>query len=72
MFSSRAMARKSGTVTYFWSSKLVTVPLFRFPVAEYNRELDRRMRQCAWRAVVDHPLTGVTDENGNGVADEIE
>jgi len=50
----------------------VTVPLFRFPVAEYNRELDRRMRQCAWRAVVDHPLTGVTDENGNGVADEIE
>ena len=44
----------------------------RFPPTEYNAELDKRMRECAWRAVVSNPCSGVTDGNGNGIGDEIE
>jgi hypothetical protein len=41
-------------------------------VTDYNAELDQRMRQAAWRAVIHHPLSGVTDKNANGVGDERE
>lgn len=44
----------------------------RFPVTDYNAQLDRRMRQAAWRAVIHHPLSGVNDKNANGVGDERE
>jgi hypothetical protein len=44
----------------------------RFDVTEYNEQLDKIMRQCAWKAVVNHPLSGITDKNENGIADEIE
>jgi len=43
-----------------------------FEVSRYNAELDKRMRQCAWKAVVNNPHTGITDKNENGIADEIE
>ncbi len=43
-----------------------------FEVTRYNKQLDQRMRQCAWRAVVNHPLSGVRDKDGNGIGDETE
>jgi hypothetical protein len=35
-------------------------------------ELDKVFREIAWEAVVNYPLSGVTDKNGNGIGDEIE
>lgn len=43
-----------------------------FDVTEYNEELDKILRKCAWKAVVNHPFTGLTDKNANGIADQIE
>ena len=34
-----------------------------------GRELDLAFRQIAWEAVVNHPYTGVTDENSDGIGD---
>ena len=34
-----------------------------------GRELDRAFRRIAWRSVARHPLSGVTDVNGDGLAD---
>ena len=34
-----------------------------------SRELDRLFRKIAWQAVVHNPLSGVTDENRNGIGD---
>lgn len=34
-----------------------------------SRELDRLFRKIAWEAVSHHPLSGVKDENGDGVRD---
>ncbi|MBC8873499.1 MAG: hypothetical protein H8E44_29015 [Planctomycetes bacterium] len=39
--------------------------------ADYpGRELDRVFRKIAWQAVVNNPLSGVTDEDENGVGDD--
>ena len=35
-----------------------------------SRELDRAFRKIAWQAVVNNPLTGITDKNGDGIADD--
>jgi len=43
-----------------------------FPVTKANAALDKCLRECAWRAVINHPLSGVTDRNNNGIGDEIE
>ena len=40
----------------------------RFP----NRELDLRFREIAWKAVLNNPLSGVVDENKNGISDDRE
>jgi hypothetical protein len=37
-----------------------------------SRELDRVFRKIAWRAVVNNSLSGVTDEDGNGIGDDRE
>ena len=34
-----------------------------------GRDLDRIFRKIAWQAVVNNPLSGIADEDGNGVAD---
>jgi hypothetical protein len=34
-----------------------------------GRELDRTFRKIAWQAVINHPLSGVKDKDGNGVRD---
>lgn len=36
-----------------------------------SRELDRVFRKIAWEAVLRNPLSGVTDENGNGIDDDL-
>lgn len=35
-----------------------------------GKKLDRTFREIAWKAVVNNPLSGVTDKNNNGVCDE--
>jgi len=37
-----------------------------------SRELDRRFREIAWKAVLRNPLSGVVDKNENGIADDRE
>ena len=37
-----------------------------------NAELDAIFREIAWQAVINNPLSDVTDKNGNGIGDEIE
>ncbi len=37
-----------------------------------NAELDAIFRKIAWQAVINNPLSDVTDKNGNGIGDEIE
>ena len=34
-----------------------------------SRELDRVFRKIAWQAVVNCPLSGVTDKNRDGIGD---
>jgi hypothetical protein len=37
-----------------------------------GRELDRIFREIAWEAVVNNPYSDVTDENRNGIGDQLE
>jgi len=37
-----------------------------------NAELDAIFREIAWQAVINNPLSDVTDKNGNGIGDTIE
>ena len=37
-----------------------------------NAELDAIFRKIAWQAVINNPLSDVTDKNGNGIGDAIE
>jgi len=54
---------------YKKSPALIDAPI---PGNRIDAELDKRLRACAWKAVVNHPLSGVTDKNANGIGDEIE
>ena len=38
----------------------------------HNDKLDKIFRKIAWQAVVNNPLSDVTDKNGNGIGDMIE
>jgi hypothetical protein len=38
----------------------------------HNDKLDAIFREIAWQAVINNPLSDVTDRNGNGIGDEIE
>ena len=37
-----------------------------------DRELDRVFRKIAWEAVMNNPLSGVTDRDKNGIGDDRE
>jgi hypothetical protein len=37
-----------------------------------DAKVDRIMRLSAWHAIVHSPFSGLTDENGNGIADQVE
>jgi hypothetical protein len=44
-----------------------------FPQSQFpSRELDRKFREIAWKAVLNNPLSGVIDKNENGIADDRE
>jgi hypothetical protein len=34
-------------------------------------ELDKVFRRVAWQVVTHHPLSGVTDKDGDGIGDEV-
>lgn len=36
-----------------------------------SRQLDRTFRKIAWQAVIGHPLSGVIDEDGDGINDQV-
>ncbi|MEM7013372.1 MAG: hypothetical protein AAF585_18025 [Verrucomicrobiota bacterium] len=43
-----------------------------FPTSEFpSRELDGVFRKIAWEAVVNNPLSGVSDKDGDGIGDEL-
>jgi hypothetical protein len=37
-----------------------------------SSELDQVFRKLAWQAVIENPLSGVADENKNGIGDHLE
>ena len=58
---------------YGKSPELISTPIkfkndARFP----SDALDKIFREIAWKAVVEHPLSGVTDKNKNGIGDHLE
>ena len=56
---------------YGRSPELIKEPIFanqEFP----STELDQQFRKIAWQAVLNNPLSGVKDENQNGIADDRE
>lgn len=56
---------------YGRSPEKIDDPIFRetsFP----GPELDKQFRKIAWQAVLNNPLSGVVDQNNNGVADDRE
>ncbi|MBK1879646.1 hypothetical protein [Pelagicoccus mobilis] len=58
---------------YGKSPELISEPIkFKNNPSFMSEELDKIFREIAWKAVVEHPLSGVTDENGNGIGDHLE
>ena len=58
---------------YGKSPELISAPIKfedapRFP----NAALDKIFREIAWKAVIEHPLSGVTDKNKNSIGDHLE
>mgnify|MGYP001410794145 FL=1 len=41
------------------------------PGAFPSRALDNIFRKIAWQAVINHPLSGVTDKDGDGIGDNL-
>lgn len=37
-----------------------------------NADMDKVFREIAWKAVVEHPLSGVSDKNRNGIGDHLD
>ena len=37
-----------------------------------SAELDKIFREIAWKAVTEHPLSGIKDEDKNGIGDHLE
>jgi len=55
---------------YGRSPELITGPIkFRGGGNFPSDELDQQFREIAWKAVTGHPLSGVTDNDGDGVSD---
>ncbi len=58
---------------YGKSPQLISGPInFNTKPNYLSAELDKIFREIAWKAVVEHPLSGVTDENKNGTGDHLE
>ncbi len=58
---------------YGKSPELISEPIkFKDDPSFPSAALDKIFREIAWKAVVEHPLSGVTDENKNGIGDHLE
>ncbi len=58
---------------YGKSPELISEPIkFKKAPSFPSAALDKILREIAWKAVVEHPLSGVTDENKNGIGDHLE
>jgi len=58
---------------YGKSPELISAPIkFKQDPNLPNAALDKIFREIAWKAVVEHPLSGVTDKNKNGIGDHLE
>ncbi len=58
---------------YGKSPELISDPIkFNTNPSFLSPELDKIFREIAWKAVVEHPLSGVTDKNKNGIGDHLE
>jgi hypothetical protein len=58
---------------YGKSPELISEPIkFSKNPSFLSDDLDKIFREIAWKAVVEHPLSGVTDENKNGIGDHLE
>ena len=58
---------------YGKSPELISEPInFNDDQSFPSATLDKAFREIAWKAVVEHPLSGVTDKNRNGIGDHLE
>jgi len=58
---------------YGKSPELISAPVkFKADPSLPSAALDKIFREIAWKAVVEHPLSGVTDKNKNGIGDHLE
>jgi hypothetical protein len=58
---------------YGKSPELISTPIkFSNNPGFLTAKLDKTFREIAWKAVVEHPLSGVTDKNSNGIGDHLE
>jgi hypothetical protein len=58
---------------YGKSPELISKPIkFKEDPTLPSAALDKIFREIAWKAVVEHPLSGVTDKNKNGIGDHLE
>ncbi len=58
---------------YGKSPELISAPIkFNKNPSFLSADLDEIFREIAWKAVVEHPLSGVTDKNKNGIGDHLE
>lgn len=58
---------------YGKSPELISEPIkFNTNPSFVSADLDKIFREIAWKAVVEHPLSGVKDKNKNGIGDHLE
>jgi len=58
---------------YGKSPELISEPIkFNKNPSFLSADLDKIFREIAWKAVVEHPLSGVIDKNKNGIGDHLE
>ena len=58
---------------YGKSHELISTPIkFKEDPTLPSAVLDKIFREIAWKAVVEHPLSGVTDKNKDGIGDHLE
>lgn len=58
---------------YGKSPELISAPIkFKKNPSFLSAGLDKVFREIAWKAVVEHPLSGVIDKNRNGIGDHLE
>ena len=58
---------------YGKSPELISTPIkFTEDSTLLSAALDKIFHEIAWKAVVEHPLSGVTDKNKNGIGDHLE